>query len=427
MTDVPSPASERVLTEPERALEYLDSLQRQLDGALSARDRLTARVATLEAERARLRVQLDDARRKRWNRRSPVAGEVTAEQPTVPEGIDIPGVGTIPWLELPDPEPTRTLRVATVLDQFSRAAFGYEFQAVDLSAGDWQSTLEAEDPELLLVESAFSGVDGTWAGRVARFGEPSASLAGVVAWFRERGRPTVFWNKEDPINFDWFAASASLFDHVFTVDAGSFPLYRALLGHDRVHLLQFAAQPVIHHPPIDEATRVGNVAFAGTYYAAKHPERRQQIEAVLGGALPHGLQIFDRDHGTDPRFAWPDRFRSRIVGSLSYAQTLEAYRRYRVFLNINTVTGSPTMCARRVFELLASGTCVVSGPSAAIDLMVPPGIIDVVETEAEADESLRRLLADPSERAARARRGIEWIEEAHTMSHRVDHLLGTVL
>ena len=414
----------------ERVGEYLQSLQSQLDRAQDRNARLEARIDRLVSDRDRLRQRLARSRplRARLKRQGTSAATPTPT-PAVsePAGIDIPGVGLITDDPLPAVPPSRPLEVATVLDPFSKAAFQYEFQCIDVTATDWRSTLEHQDPALLLVESVFAGPGGSWAGQVARFGDPGRSLEALVEWFRLRGRPTVFWNKEDPINFDWFVASAHLFDHVFTVDADSIPLYRRTLGHDRIHLMQFAAQPAIHRPPVSETERTGSTAFAGTYYAAKHPERREQMESVIGGAVPFDLHIFDRDHGGDARFEWPPRFRSHIIGSLTYSQTLEAYRRYKVFLNINTVTDSSTMCARRIFELLASGTAVVSGPSRAIDAMIPAGIVEVVSDEPSAAAAIRSLLEDPTERQSRALRGRAWIDQGHTMSHRVDRLLETVL
>jgi spore maturation protein CgeB len=283
--------------------------------------------------------------------------------------------------------------------------------------------LEHADPAFLFVESAYEGVARAWSTRIARFGSPHSALASVVDWFRTKGRPTVFWNKEDPINYDWFVASASLFDHVFTVDSNAIDRYRRDLGHDRIWALPFAAQPVLNHPPADESERTGRVAFAGSYYAAKHPERRRQMEYVLDPAREFDLHIFDRmGTMTDDRFAWPERFRPHIVGSLSYAQTLEAYRRYRVFLNVNTVVDSPTMCARRIFELVASGTKVVSGPSRAIDQMIPPGVVSVVHDADETKAALTSALEGRRDEEAVAR-GLDWIRAGHTYSHRVDAIL----
>src|SRR5690606_13171505 len=121
----------------------------------------------------------------------------------------------------------------------------------------------------------------------------------------------------------------------------------AVLGHTRIGVLPFFAQPDIHFPGPDES-RMGTVAFTGSYFAAKHSERRQQMEFVLDPARDFGLHIFDRHAGTDDdRFRWPDRYQPHIRGGLTYLQAVEAYRKYRVFLNVNTVTDSPTMCARR--------------------------------------------------------------------------------
>jgi hypothetical protein len=88
---------------------------------------------------------------------------------------------------------------------------------------------------------------------------------------------------------------------------------------------------------------------------------------VLGPALDLGLHIYSRMQGEDRRYRFPRRFAANIVGSLPYEQMLASYTSYKVFLNVNSVTGSETMCLRRLFELSAAQTAVVSGPAASID------------------------------------------------------------
>ncbi|BDZ42873.1 hypothetical protein GCM10025865_21720 [Paraoerskovia sediminicola] len=51
----------------------------------------------------------------------------------------------------------------------------------------------------------------------------STELRGITRWCRENDVPTVFWNKEDPVHFDLFVATAALFDVVFTTDVDSIP------------------------------------------------------------------------------------------------------------------------------------------------------------------------------------------------------------
>jgi spore maturation protein CgeB len=204
------------------------------------------------------------------------------------------------------------------------------------------------------------------------------------------------------------------------------PRYREMLGHDRVHLLQFFAQPAIHYPGPEEQ-RTGTVAFAGSYYTAKHPERREQTEMLLDPAREFGLHIFDRHGGTDDaRFAWPEKYRPHIVGSLNYLQTVEAYRRYKVFLNLNTVTNSPTMCARRVFELAACGTAIISGPSTALNEQEAGGMMAIVRDRREALRGLRDLLEDAAMRKAMATSGKRWIDSGHTANHRLDVLVSVL-
>jgi hypothetical protein len=411
-------------------------LQGQVDHLVAVDERRRARIERLERDRETLRRRLEQAdsrgildHARRLRRRRASSPKAPANDQQVERGMTVPdGVGYIPELSLPTPKPARSwLRVATILDEFSAASFGPEFTSVPLSATNWREQLEGQEAvDLLLVESAFRGHDGSWAHRVARLGEPSDHLAAVVAWCRRRGIPTVFWNKEDPVNIGWFLATAALFDQVFTVDGDMIRRYRQAFGHDRVGVLPFAAQPAFHYPP-EAGARPGSVAFAGSYYAQKHPERRTQMESLLDPAREHGLHIYDRmGTSADSRFAWPERFRPHIVGQLSYPQMLEAYRRYRVFINVNTVTDSPTMCARRIFELAACGTAVVSGPSRAVEELIPFGAIAVARDHEEAGHAYATLLADADQRETMAERARAWVLGEHTYGHRVATILEAV-
>ena len=136
------------------------------------------------------------------------------------------------------------------------------------------------------------------------------------------GIPTVFWNKEDPPNFDFFIDTAKLFDYVFTCDGDMVPRYREVLGHDRVDVLQFAAQPRVHNPIQERRGRLHDVVFAGMYFRDKHPERREQMETVLAPIRELGLHIFARNGTVDEKYAWPEKYRPHIVGESSTELTL---------------------------------------------------------------------------------------------------------
>ncbi len=424
-----------------RAKQNLRQLQAQVDRLTDQNSRLQARVRKLEGDREVLRERLDQSRKAarrrggaRWRRLPrrdtwpPPPAQPGRENGPVPSpgaaGVRFRSASgetvAIPHIEAPaGPVARPDLRVATILDAFSDHGFRYEFTPIRLTREGWRDQVEEGDPAFLLVESCFDGNGGEWRNRIAGFGDPRPELVAIVEWFRSRGLRTIFWNKEDPANFDWFEAVVPLFDTVFTVDSDCIPRYRALLDHNRIGVLPFAAQPVLHHAPADEAERSLPVGFAGSYYAEKHPARREQMDWLLGTARDFGLDIFDRMAGDDPRFAWPEAFRSHIRASLDYLQTIEMYRRYKVFLNVNTVTGSPTMCARRIFELAACGTPIVSTRARAITEMVPEGLVTTVDSADEARQAISGLLS--GERApARA----SWLDE-HTYRARLDVIIGS--
>ena len=119
----------------------------------------------------------------------------------------------------------------------------------------------------------------------------AAPLRELVAWCKEQGIPTVFWNKEDPPNYERFIETAKLFDRVFTVDVDCVPRYVKDLGHDRVEVLPFAAAPRIHNPIAAPDGRTFDIAFAGTYFAEKHPVVHNLVISNVPG--PRTTQYFN--------------------------------------------------------------------------------------------------------------------------------------
>lgn len=358
------------------------------------------------------RQQIASIRRARpWRRRTPAI--VLPDYPVPPGPIARPD-----------------LRVATILDAFSALAFGYEWDQHPVQRDGWQDQLEALEPHLLFVESAWAGNDRNWRLTMTNPDGPHPDLRAVVRWCQDHNVPTVFWNKEDPPNYGVFIQTAALFDQVFTVDADRIPTYRQDLGHDRVSLLPFAAQPRIHSPvrfprPAGAADTSSTVAFAGTYFSHKHPERRAQMDFLLPAARERGLHIFSRMQSEDERYQFPASYQKCVVGSVPYPQMLSAATTYPVFLNVNSVTQSPTMCARRLFELSAAQTTVLSAPSAAIK----PFFGDTVTVVSDASEARGALGVLLGQKEHRDRLGLlahRRVFDEHLYGHRVSTVLQTV-
>lgn len=330
--------------------------------------------------------------------------------------------------------PRRTdLNVGVILDDFTRTALRFEWNLLELRREQWRDQLHETRIDFLFVESAWNGNSGSWQYQLTSSSGPGAELVRLVAWCRSEGIPTVFWNKEDPPHYDDFLPAARLFDHVFTSDSDRVPDYVRDLGHHRIATLPFAAQPAIHNPVRSGSGRHSRgVAFAGMYFAHKFPQRRAQMDMLLGAAIAEAgsggaeLEIFSRQLGGDKNYQFPEPFDQHVVGSLDYAQMLTAYRAYKAFLNVNSVTESPSMCARRIFEITASGTPVVSTPSAAISRFFEDGEVLVAGAKPEAERILRRLTSDDefNERAVHKAQRRIWGE--HTYAHRAESIVEAV-
>ena len=330
----------------------------------------------------------------------------------------------IPALKTPPTRSEGAPVVAAILDTFTEYCLRYEADLVLLTPKQWKRQLERAQPTFLLVESAWSGNNGEWRYLLTNYKSRDVNpLRDLVRYCREHKLTTVFWNKEDPPNFDVFIDAAKEFDFVFTTDVDSISKYKEICGHDRVYLMAFACQPRLHNPCRDKSWPRYPVCFAGSWME-KYSERRRSLDDLLEPALAFGLHIFDRNFkvtGYDSRYRFPDRYQSAIKGSLDYEYMLTAYRCYDVMMNVNTVTDSPTMFSRRVFESLACGTPVISTDSVGLEATLG-GYVRITRNSQDTTSHLNELLADEERRMREGHLGYRYVHTHHTYRHRMKEM-----
>lgn len=276
-------------------------------------------------------------------------------------------------------KPAHRYKVALICDEFTFNSFAPEFDHAVLEPNTWRETMEAYQPDIFFCESAWSGVDSArrpWRGQIyasAKFRfENRGKLLEILAYCREHSIPTVFWNKEDPTHFfdrvNDFVSTATKFDYVLTTAEEMVDEYAKFLPRDRVGVLQFGVQPRDFNP-LPGAERSSRAVFAGAWYDV-HPERcetmRRGFEWVLKSDLE--LQIYDRNKRNPAiETLFPEPYADLVRPAVSHKATAALYRGSLMGLNFNTVVDSTTMFARRVFELAASGSLVVSNYSPGIE------------------------------------------------------------
>lgn len=328
-------------------------------------------------------------------------------------------------------EPRRPdLRIAVIMDPFTYECFQHEAHLITFTPKEWRRVLARKRPNLLLVESAWRGINSTWRHKMVRLGEGQHSeLPEIARWCRARQIPTAFWAKEDPGHYEDFLDAARLFDYVFTTDADCIEKYKEDLGHTNIFCLPFAAQPRLHNP-IGSGRKIRDVAFAGTWYpdeTATKMQRREQMACVLAPALAYDVDIYERGFSSkESRRRFPEQYRSHIVGELPYEEMVYAYRLYRVFLNVSSVRDSPTQFPRRVVEILASGTCVLSGSTRGIESLLGSDIVLMSSSPEETTRYLDTLLKHPDLRDRLAVLGLRKVMQEHTYQNRLDYVLDTM-
>ena len=314
----------------------------------------------------------------------------------------------------------QAVRVAAIMDDFTVQSFSPECDLHELSLDNYLNELETFSPSLVFLESAWRGKGNAWGNKVA---QTAAEVREIIQWANLNSVPVVLWNKEDPVHYSTFLNTAKLVDHVFTTDIDCIQKYKGDLGHDRVHFLPFACQPVLHNP-LELYNRDSGISFAGAYYR-RYPARTRDLESFIAEIPPFAEPvIFDRNfNNSDDQYMFPDEYKKYIVGTLESTEIDLAYKGYEYAINLNSVKESQSMFARRAFELLASNTIVVSNYSRGLQLML--GEIPVVADSGRV--VVRELEAMQGERGRKRRNaGLRKVMLEHTYEHRLEHVLSKV-
>jgi spore maturation protein CgeB len=340
----------------------------------------------------------------------------------IPPSKKVSEISILGWPKYPDNDKPK---VMGVLDEFTTGCIKEDLNLIQPRPDNWYALAEKYRPELFFIESAWKGNYGSWQYRIGDYAnKPGQEVAHIAEYAKRNGIPFIFWNKEDPVHHQKFMCSAKLADHIFTTDANMCDSYYKKTGIENVDALPFAAQPTLHKPaPID--ARKSKSCFAGSWYSNRHAGRRKEMSWLLKTASQYGLDIYDRNYGTG-LFPFPGEYQDCIKGSLAYKDLCKEYRRYRVFLNVNSVSDSPTMFSRRVFELMACGTPIVSTYAKGIEEIFESDAVWLIRNKKEASEAIKTLMNDDVEWRRRSLLGIREVFTKHTYAHRLNYVFNKV-
>ncbi|MDQ6537951.1 DUF6270 domain-containing protein [Mannheimia haemolytica] len=319
----------------------------------------------------------------------------------------------------------------SILDEISHTSFDSEFKLFPLNKANFESQIKGSLSLGLFIESCWKGNFGAWE---YAFTSPNLqhqnaqNLLKALDVCKNRNFPIVFWNKEDPIHYEKFLPISSKCDVIFTTDSNKVKDYQRDVPNAKVETLMFAANINICNPANRFRYEAENICFAGSYYGVGHDDRKKQMDALLPTIIKFKGAIYDRMsqvQSADERYSYPKQYRKFIRPAVPFKEIVDIYKQFKIFLNVNTITDSPTMMSRRVYELLACGTPVISTPSLAIDEQFK-GIVQVAKDAKEANKIAKRLLENEWEWLRISHLGYREVMLKHTYEHRAVQIANTL-
>lgn len=268
------------------------------------------------------------------------------------------------------------IKVAFIADEFTYNSFKYEFKAVYITPKNWKSKFEKENIDIFFCESAWRGLKNSWRGKIykkmKKNKENRTILFEIIEYCKQNNIPTIFWNKEDPPHYKnekfSFADTARHFDYIFTSSDKCLEHYKKDFNHPNVNTLMFAGQPKLFNPLNLTDEKIDKIIFAGSYYP-EFPERCELMDFIFDELIEDGqdMMIYDRSYYRAKHRNYPEKYIKYTVPTISHEETAEVYKKMQWGLNINTITDSSTMFARRIFELALTYNNIITNYSLGVD------------------------------------------------------------
>lgn len=316
------------------------------------------------------------------------------------------------------------LHVGIIADEFLYNSFKDVANIDYISRHD---RFDYKDYDFVIFATTWRGIDQSWVGSSSANGPIRRQMIDLAKEYNSRGIPTVFYSKEDPVNYNLFKSLAKHCQYIFTSAEEMVRLYKKYTDNENVGVLQFGVNPLIHNP-VGTRTEISDeyrdeVLFAGSWltkYPVRMTETSRLFKSIIKENVP--LTIIDRNlELQDPRYQFPEEFIPHLTPPVNHEFLMKLHKIFRWSINMNSVKYSDTMFANRVYELQAFGNILLSNYNTGINNQFPnvrminaPDDFKVIHHTNEAD--LKELQA----------KSIRTVMKEHTTFHRLMQIANTI-
>lgn len=265
-------------------------------------------------------------------------------------------------------------KIGIISDQFLYESFK---DVADVEYINRHERDNIKDYDFVIFATTWRGIDQSWMGAATPNGPIRRQMILLAEEYNERGIPTVFYSKEDPVNYNLFKSLAKHCKYIYTTAQEVVPLYKEHTGNENVKVLQFGVNPKIHNP-VGSRTKYAekyknHILFAGSWlskYPVRMSETKRLFDSILSEEAP--LTIIDRNlELKDPRYQFPSQYIENLTPPVSHDFLMKLHKVIRWSINMNSVKYSETMFANRVYELQAFGNILLSNYNTGINNQFP--------------------------------------------------------
>lgn len=279
--------------------------------------------------------------------------------------------------DIPDSNGSRyyskfNINIGIVADEFLFQSYKDTANFIYITPDNYKEVVDQLD--LFIAVTTWRGLNNEWVS----VGNPNSKrreeLHQIIDFYKEKGINTVFYSKEDPVNYDIFIDIAKRCKYIFTTEEAVVDQYKMDCNNENAYCLAFGINPIYHNPiGMKNKHKKNGVLFAGSWYD-KYSERKVDTKTIFNGVIYSGkeLKIIDRNYTRKKeQYLFPEQYLQYISPEIPHDFLQKVHKLYDWSINLNSVKYSATMFANRVYELQALGNVILSNYSAAINNKFP--------------------------------------------------------
>lgn len=229
--------------------------------------------------------------------------------------------------------------------------------------------------DIFLLVTTWKGLNMEWKG----LGNPNIrkhrkDMFDIISHYQANGIKTVFYSKEDPVNYDIFIELARKCEYVFTTAEEVVDNYKRDCKNENVSVLNFGINPTYHNPiGFRKFEKRKEILFSGSWYV-KYPHRIEDTQRIFDGVIDNNddLKIIDRNYELKlERHFFPKKYVKYVSPAVDHNTLQKLHKLFDWAINLNSVKYSNTMFANRIYELQALGNILLSNYSLGVNNKFP--------------------------------------------------------